>query len=374
MSRLFFKRLFLLSVVTCSLIFGSTELLRAQSMRRIGYGDTLPKIETYQSLLPQETQYLQASDGKTLLIADPSVELLIIEFTSKYCNHCATQAPVFNELLDAIEKDPVLKSKVKMLGIGVGNNRSQVESMKKEREIMFPIIPDPSFKIHELMGEPNTPYTILARRDKEKWVVGSAHMGEFKDLEAMIEEVKAVLQYNIQFLKPRNVQDTSLSQEADSKSVLSDTELINLLTNATVVPGGKVLNVQKVNLPKDDTVYVGTFDLYGQKRKIVSKVINQKSLCDFCHYNRFIITFDETGKVINFIPLELAKYNNEPWDEADVNKLRSRIVGTSILKDFAFDRRVDAVSGATLSSLIIFSRLNHLKETWKNLKESGYLK
>jgi hypothetical protein len=57
-----------------------------------------------------------------------------------------------------------------------------------------------------------------------------------------------------------------------------------------------------------------------------------------------------------------------------VKKMKSRIIGTSILDNYDFNRNVDAVSTATATSLIIFVRLNDAKETFQKLKDGGYLK
>jgi hypothetical protein len=51
----------------------------------------------------------------------------------------------------------------------------------------------------------------------------------------------------------------------------------------------------------------------------------------------FIYLFDFRGKVLGLVPLLLTKYDNEPWDEADLGKMRSRVVGRYLYKPFVFD-------------------------------------
>jgi len=335
--KAFLKRILLFSLILFNvLLLSETSSLTAEEIPQlIGYGETLPKLELDQPLLSEEMKYLQATDAKTFSIKDPSTELLIIEFTNKYCFQCIVQVPLFNELFNALQNDPALKSKVKMVGIGVGNNRIQVDDFKKDQGIPFPVLPDPYFKIHDLIGQPNTPFTILARKNKkrEEWIVASAHLGVIGDSEAFLDEIKAVLQYDVQLLKPLKGEFTPFPKEFETKMVLPDTEIIHLIKNTPVAPGTNISQVEKIILPGKETVFMGTLDGGDRKKKFFSKMINQRSLCDFCYYNRFIFTFDEEGTVVNFIPIELGKYPNKPWDEEDVKKMKSRIIGTSILNN-----------------------------------------
>jgi hypothetical protein len=377
--KMAFKKIFRFSLVlllSFFLLADPSTLMAEETPPLLGYGDTIPKLELDQPLLPEEIKYLHATDPKILSIKDSSTDLLIIEFTNKYCYHCIVQVPLFNELFAAIQTDPKLKAKVKMIGIGVGNNRIQVDSFRRENDIPFPIIPDPYFKVHDLVGQPNTPFTVLARNNKDKgeWIVASAHLGLIGDPDAFLDEMKAVLQYDISLLKPVKGKIPSLPKGAEAQTPIPDTEIISLIKNSPVAPGANLSRVEKILLPGNETVFMGTLDTGDGKKIFFSKMINQRSLCDFCYYNRFIFTFNEEGKVVNFIPIELGKYPNKPWDEEDVKKMKSRIIGTSILDNYDFNRNVDAVSTATATSLIIFVRLNDAKKTFQKLKDGGYLK
>ncbi len=54
--------------------------------------------------------------------------------------------------------------------------------------------------------------------------------------------------------------------------------------------------------------------------------------------------------------------------------MKDRLIGRSLLKPFEFNRDVDAVSGATITSVIIFHRLNEGKEVYTRLMRHGYVK
>jgi hypothetical protein len=54
--------------------------------------------------------------------------------------------------------------------------------------------------------------------------------------------------------------------------------------------------------------------------------------------------------------------------------MKKRLVGRSLLKPFEFNRDVDAVSGATITSVVIFHRLNEGKEAYTRLMRQGVIK
>ena len=94
-----------------------------------------------------------------------SGEVLLIEILSIYCAACQAQAPYMNELYRKIEKDPELKNKIKMIGIGAGNSNEELAYYRSTYEVPFPLFPDPDFTVHNLMGAPRTPLLIFAQPD-----------------------------------------------------------------------------------------------------------------------------------------------------------------------------------------------------------------
>ena len=72
-------------------------------------------------------------------------------------------------------------------------------------------------------------------------------------------------------------------------------------------------------------------------------------------------------------PLQLPKYGNVLWDEADVAKMRERVVDKYVYQSFVFDVKVDAVTSATIISAVIFESLKESLPLFKELKEKGLI-
>ena len=94
--------------------------------------------------------------------------MLIIEIFSMYCPYCQKEAPLVNDLYQAIDKDPGLKEKIKMIGIGAGNTPFEVDIFRNQFKIPFPLFADDSFTVHKRVGEVRTPYFFVLKVNADR--------------------------------------------------------------------------------------------------------------------------------------------------------------------------------------------------------------
>jgi protein-disulfide isomerase len=143
MMKRFFVVLMLLFAV---LLVLSSENVHAASPPVVG--GQLPDFElsipadaidkTYLDL-PSGLLYFGRGAFKVPQIKAPVV---ILQVFSMYCPHCQGDAPNVNALFRLIENTPATKGKVKIIGIGAGNNPYEVGLFKKHYQIPFPLFPD----------------------------------------------------------------------------------------------------------------------------------------------------------------------------------------------------------------------------------------
>jgi thiol-disulfide isomerase/thioredoxin len=338
----------------------------------IGFSIPFPDLIFRQSLSPEERSYLGIPPRTVFSFNEIQGDLILVEFLSTYCVSCQRQAPIFNVVYQSIEGDSKLRGKVKIIGIAAGNNPTEVELFKKAYKIPYPILSDSRYDAHTAVGSPRTPFMIWVRRDRQgRSVVVSTHLGLMNRMESALSETRVVLQYNLALLK----QKKGDIYEGDAlKPPLTDEELMSKAREGMEASGGKVLHLKKVPLKDGDWIYVGKVDFRTHQEYLFSKLASRRAVCDICHDTFFIYVFDSSGKVIEIVPIQLTKIGNLKWTEKDIQKLRDRTVGRSILQPFTFDPSVDSVSGATITAALIFDSLDKSREVYQTLKSKGYLK
>jgi thiol-disulfide isomerase/thioredoxin len=360
----YFLTVFISFFLLYGLVHGETK--------QIGFAIPFPDLTFKHMLSKGEQTYLGIPQKRFFSFREIRGSLFLIEFLSTYCTNCQKQAPIFNEIYTSFEKNPKLKGKVKIIGIAAGNSLAEVKHYKEEYKISYPILPDSEFDAHNAVGSPRTPFTIWVRKDTQgKGVVVSTHLGGFESAEKALEETKAVLQYDLALLKPKR---GSIYEGDALKPPLSEEELVAKAKEGMETSGGKVVEIKKIILKDGDPIYIGKVDFGTHRKNLFSKMATRRAICDVCHDTFFFYTFDPEGKMVEIIPIQLTKIDNLNWTEEDIKKLKDKVVGKSIFKSFTFDPKVDSISGATITAVLIFDSLEKAKEIYEKLKKEGYIR
>lgn len=363
-------------------IFG--PILEAKErIRVITAGDFFPEFSFPLPLAKQDEEYLGLPQkflgwGKkdSFTLKDIKGDVVVLEYLNKYCFSCQLQAPVMNQVFSKINNDPRLKDKVKFLGIGAGNNPREVESFRREKNIPFPIIPDPKFLAYEAIGEPGaTPFTLFIRKTEAGLLVAQVKVGLTKEPATILKEIEQTLQTDWNILVKQK-KDPSLQKAKDKKLFLpySENEILKKVQEAMSSPQGKLIKVAKVELPEGERIYVGEMEQGKKKIYLFAKLVSRAPTCDICHATHFIFTFNEQGMILNFLPLQVTKKNNLPWDENEIAQMKKRLIGRSILQPVDFDPQVDAISSATMTAALIVDSINKARSIYEGLKNKGYIK
>jgi len=181
------NRIFLAAVglLLFSITFGSPSLAANLPPAK---GGRLPSIKLPIPKDPGEKRYLGLSGSGSFRVRQIKAKVVIIEIFSMYCPQCQKIAPGIDQLYQLIENDVNLKDKIKLIGIGAGNSRYEVEVFKKTFHTPFPLFPDNDFAIHEALGEVRSPYFIAIKINKNgTHEVIHSELDSFKDPEAFLE-------------------------------------------------------------------------------------------------------------------------------------------------------------------------------------------
>jgi thiol-disulfide isomerase/thioredoxin len=153
-------------------------------------GGPLPSIVLPVPKSAEERTYLGLSGSGTFKIPQIRADVVIVEIFSMYCPFCQKDAPGINELYDKIQKDPGLRNRIKMIGIGAGNSAFEVETYKKTYGVLFPLFPDADYVVHKACGEVRTPYFIGLRIQADRsHKVFLSQQGGFPGAQPFLEQI-----------------------------------------------------------------------------------------------------------------------------------------------------------------------------------------
>jgi hypothetical protein len=303
-------------------------------------------------------------------LTDIKANLLLVEIISVYCVSCHGMAPYMNKLHDMIESDPDLRGKVKMIAVGAGNNVNELDAFRREKVVQFPLFPDENFEVHAMAGDPRTPFLIFARPDGAGGLmVVDTHLGLMRDEKKLYESTRAALKADIVALAAKARETKRADERADLKLPVTEEELLAKAKKA-LAPAGTISDLKRLELPVSGEVFIAT----SPSGKVFARVIARRIPCNDCHNVFFVYSFDEKGKFIGFEPLYLSKLGNKPWDESDAELFRKRVAGKQIERPLLFDPKADAVTSATITSMVIFNTFNRTKYVLDELREEGYIK
>lgn len=366
----------LLMLILSGMVFlapGWGARIEAQEKKVIKEGDLFPEVVLKAPVNPKDRAYLGISGKGPFAIKDIKAEVILVEIMNVYCVSCQNMAPIYNKLHALIDSHPKIRKQIKLIGVAAGNDDDEIKIYRDAFQVPFPLIPDAHYVVHKAIGGSPTPFSILVRRGPKGKVVvvASTHLGFNEHYEELLSELKSLISMDPGIIRKKG--EKAIARVLTVKPILSEQELQKKIETAFLEAGGTLTGFEKVDLGKGRAVYTGLVEKNGQAQRLFAEVISQLPTCDVCHDIHFIYTFEASGKILQFIPLQLAKYGNQDWDEADIAKMRKKIVGRYIYHPFSFKAQADAVTSATITSAAIFRGLNEGQVIFLELKKKGLL-
>jgi peroxiredoxin len=151
-------------------------------------GEVLPEINLTTPTSSSQQAYLGLSEGDSFKVTDIKADLVIVEVFGVTCPHCNHAAPSVNKLYELIESNPDSKGKVKVIGIGVGNDSYEVAYFQKKHKVPFPLFDDEEYLVHEQIGEPGTPYFVCVKMNQDgSHDIIHAQAGDFESADKFLD-------------------------------------------------------------------------------------------------------------------------------------------------------------------------------------------
>jgi len=152
-------------------------------------GQTVGNVKLPKPMSDEDAKYLGLDSAKEFTLKDVKAPYVLVEQFNTTCPHCLVQAPILNQLFDKVQQDATLKSKVKFLSLGQGNDANAVKMWKAFQKIPFPVIADPKSVWGDAVNfHPYPVSMLLDKSGKIVWV----HIGSFESADEALKGIKAV--------------------------------------------------------------------------------------------------------------------------------------------------------------------------------------
>jgi len=174
------------SCLALILVFCASPLF-AESDPKVG--QVLGPVKFAKPLTDAEAKYLGLAKADEFTIKDVKTPYILIEQFNTSCPHCMHQAPVLNQLFEAVGKDAALKDKVKFMSVAQANDEAAAKMWKAFHKVPFPVLPDPKSALGKALNF--TPYPVSMLVDKSGKILW-VHIGSFETADEALKGIKAV--------------------------------------------------------------------------------------------------------------------------------------------------------------------------------------
>ncbi|MDX9785262.1 MAG: hypothetical protein RBT11_00645 [Desulfobacterales bacterium] len=334
-------------------------------------GEFFPDISLSPLFEENDRAYLGIAKGQYFTVNDIQADLVLVEIMNVHCASCKKQAPVLNELFALIDADQQVRSKIRILAVAVGNTDKEIAVFKKRFKVPFPLVGDPNYMVWDATGRSGTPLSIYVRRnrDAKTAVVVGSHLGFQAQAKLLFDEVLPLLKTEPSaFIKSTGIDSIA---KTEPTPLFSEQKMMELMVMAIFKTGVAFDEIKSVALEDGGAIYISNGKKDGKPVRLFIKPVYRFLPCDACHDAQFFYIFQSDGKIVDFVPIQLTKYGNQPFTEKDTNKLRGRFVGKNISDLFVFDPAVDAVSAATITSSVVYKAFSEGKALYEELKKQG---
>ena len=360
-----------LLLATVLFVLSTLAAAAAEEPPLVAFGDPFPELTLVLSGPVHDRSYLGLGDNSTFTPSQVKAGLLLVELLNVHCVRCQTQTTSYNELFKLIEMNPETRGRIKMVGIAIGNLDEEVATFRRNYQVPFPVVADPHFVAHRVLGASATPFSIYVRQDApgQPGVVAKTHLGLNSDYRKVFAELQQFLSADPASLRHQGAE--AVRKRTAITPLYGERELDTLARKAFIETGGSLVEFARVDLRSGRRVYTALLRKDQGVVRLFAEVTSRQSVCDICHDVHFIYIFDTAAKIVGFKPLQVTKYGNVLWSEEEADKMRRRVVGQYLTAPRPFDPKVDAVTSATISSAIIFDSIAQGQALLEELREKS---
>ncbi|MFW6217147.1 MAG: peroxiredoxin family protein, partial [Desulfohalobiaceae bacterium] len=152
---------FRLIIILLLMAFVCSGFGLAQAAQEFEAGDRLPELQLEYPEQEQWISYLGLeSEQESFSLGQIQGRILVLQIFSMYCPVCQKEAPEVNQLFDLLQEQG-LQDSIKLLGLGAGNTKLEVEVFQEKFQVEFPLFADSDYEQYDIFGEVGTPFFLV---------------------------------------------------------------------------------------------------------------------------------------------------------------------------------------------------------------------
>lgn len=141
----------------------------------------------------EDREYLGLPEGTRWLdLAQLRARFVLIQLYNTMCADCVAETKLMTRFFQQVEEDPVLKGRLKIIGLGIYNSNIEVVRFKRHYDVAYPLFSDKTGQIFECLGQAQLPLAYLLQAEGGGvWTIRLIKSGYFEPDETFRKVLEA---------------------------------------------------------------------------------------------------------------------------------------------------------------------------------------
>jgi len=134
-------------------------------------------------------------ESANFYLADIPAEFVLLKYYAEHCSQCVQEIFLYNRLFSMIQDDPWLMPRLKMIGIGVGDNQRSVLRFRRTHDVPYPLLADERHVMFDSVGGGEIPLLYLVHILPDARVrIASYHEGSVGNMDIFLITLRHKMQ------------------------------------------------------------------------------------------------------------------------------------------------------------------------------------
>ncbi len=140
----------------------------------------------------EDREYLGLpADAKWLELSALNARFVLVQMYNTMCHDCVNETKKLTQFFRTVEKDPVLKGQLKIIGLGVYDSNQDVVRFRRHYDVLYPLFSDKHGQIFECLGQAQLPLAYLVRAKGDgTWNIELIKRGYFEPDDKFLQTLR----------------------------------------------------------------------------------------------------------------------------------------------------------------------------------------